>query len=222
LQAITCLFVPQQGELSGAELGPSSIKIDHYTWVLSQRSLTSLRLLTSWAESQVLQQGITDIAQQLQQLRDLALIDLNVPHSSRVTWGQLAPLAACTLLTRLELENFSLSKPEVEDQDHDAAEAVPGVQPALHAQIAVGVQPAWHLTSLRKLCMSSLGPAVWQSPLSCFAPNLTELGHVSDHSCAAVAGRHLPSQRKKPASEKRNQRTAWLVARASSCLLLRL
>jgi hypothetical protein len=194
LQALTCLHTPQQGALSAADLGPSDIIADHYTWVLSQRSLTSLRLYTDWNDSLDLQQGIADIAQQLQQLRDLALVDMNQPQSSRVTWGQLAPLAACTLLTRLELENLVFSESEVDDEGDAAVEALPAVQAALHAQNAVGVQPALSLASLRKLCISSMGSAVWHCALSRFAPNLTELEHVSEHSCALAAGRHLPSQ----------------------------
>jgi hypothetical protein len=164
-------------------MGPSGINISHYTWALSQRSLKSLRLwITNWSDLQNGQSSINDIAQQLQQLRDLALVDVN-QQSSRITWGQLAPLAGCTLLTRLELEHFTMNEPaEIDDQNDDAAAALPGAQPAPHAQNAGGVQRALCLPSLRKLCISSMGSAVWKFPLMRFAPNLTGLEHVSEHS----------------------------------------
>jgi hypothetical protein len=143
--------------------------------MLSLHSLTSLHLRTDWQQRHQVQQGIDDIAQQLQQLRSLALHNERMYSISSIAWEQLAPLARCTLLTQLDLDNFALYEPEDEwdDEEQQVHLAAAGVTAAGAGDRSLC------LPSLRRLCISSMGSAVWQRPLSRFAPNLTELQHVS-------------------------------------------
>jgi hypothetical protein len=105
VQALTCLLVQEQIVDQDVTAG---CNITNYPWILSLHSLTSLSLFTDWPEPQQVQHSIADLAQHLQQLQSLSLADINMHPASRICWRALAPLAVCSLLTRLELDNFEL------------------------------------------------------------------------------------------------------------------
>jgi hypothetical protein len=109
LQALTCLLAKDDYPEYASE--PHVNHVNSYPWLLSLHSLTSLWLFTVWKDPQQLQQGIADLAQQLPQLHNLTLLDMNISHYRDITWQQLAPLTACTLLTRLALDGYVLCEP---------------------------------------------------------------------------------------------------------------
>jgi hypothetical protein len=168
----------------GYDWAPPGVNVVNYPWMLFLHSLTSLHLTTNWKWRYQVQHGIIDIAQQLQQLRSLALDNFILAPRRKLAWAQLAPLAQCTLLTQLDLNLFALGEPEDEWDDVEDEWEDLEPQPQVHLTAAGGTAAGTGdhglcLPSLRRLCISSAGSAVWRHPLSRFAPHLTELQHVS-------------------------------------------
>uniref|UniRef100_A0A383VX95 Uncharacterized protein n=1 Tax=Tetradesmus obliquus TaxID=3088 RepID=A0A383VX95_TETOB len=160
LQALTYLLTQNYnpGHAFADALNP-----DNFPWLLSQRSSTSLCLFTNWLDPQLLQRSIADLAQQRQQLRSLALTDLNSAPgfpASHIEWGQLAPLAGCLLLTRLELEGFVLQQPGAaaaagDAAEHDAAGADDPAHPPEGALQDAGLLPHVHAGAAQQVAATA-------------------------------------------------------------------